>query len=219
MRALIFRLFAALAVMLGERLHRTYRAAARLHYQERFLACGDGVSFDPLTSRIDYEQVRVGSRVYIGPGATIGRADIGNDVMLGPNVSVRDGYHAHDIVGRTMRDSGDASRGPGRVEIGDDVWIGEGAVLLRRARIGQGAVVGTKAMVNEPVAPYTIVGGMPARPIGSRFTDDELSEHLRRRGASAEEIEAVVTERRAALSGPDAAPDDVPAREPAHAVK
>jgi acetyltransferase-like isoleucine patch superfamily enzyme len=189
---------AALVVGVGDFVIRAYRAVARFHHRRRFLACGEDVLFDPLSSTIDYEQVRVGSRVYIGPGATLGRADIGDDVMLGPNVAIRDGYHGYDVVGRAVRDSGDARSGPGRVVVGNDVWIGEGAVLLRRTRVGDGAVIGTKAMVNGPVPPYTIMAGSPAEPIGPRFSDDQLREHLRLRGLPPAAVEAVVEERRRA---------------------
>lgn len=196
----LLRLPAALIVWAGEFLRRAYAAVARFHYRRQFLSCGSEVVFDPLTSKIDYDQVRVGSRVYIGPGATIGRAEIGDDVMMGPNVSLRDGYHAYDVVGKAVRDSGDAAAGPGRVIVGSDVWIGEGAVLLRRARVPDGVVVGTKAMVNAPVPPYTVVVGAPAAVVRERFSDDELREHLRIRGVAAGRIDEIVAERAAGLA-------------------
>ena len=54
------------------------------------------------------------------------------------------------------------------VVIGDDVWIGANAVVLCGVTIGAGAVVAAGAVVNRDVAPYAIVGGVPAKPIGSR---------------------------------------------------
>jgi acetyltransferase-like isoleucine patch superfamily enzyme len=179
---------AAVVVRLGDFCLRAYRTVARYHYGGQFQACGEDVVFDPLTSKIDYRHVRLGARVYIGPGATIGRADIGDDVMLGPNVSIRDGYHAYDVVGKPVRDSGRTT--PGRVVIGNDVWIGEGAVLLARAAVPDGVIIGTKALVV----------GNPAAPIEARFDDDELREHLRRRGWDAARIGAIIEERRAGLA-------------------
>ncbi|MGV1896195.1 acetyltransferase [Agrobacterium vitis] len=56
-----------------------------------------------------------------------------------------------------------------RVVIGHDVWIGHGATILPGVTIGNGAVVGAGAVVSKPVEPYTIVGGVPAKLIKSRF--------------------------------------------------
>src|SRR6201996_5195248 len=59
-----------------------------------------------------------------------------------------------------------------RVHIGHDVWIGHGAVILPGHSIGSGAVIAAGAIVTKDVAPYTIVGGNPARPIKRRFPED-----------------------------------------------
>ena len=55
--------------------------------------------------------------------------------------------------------------------IGNDVWIGYEAVILSGARIGDGAIIGARAVVTKDVPPYTIVGGVPARLIRRRFDD------------------------------------------------
>jgi len=58
------------------------------------------------------------------------------------------------------------------VTIGNDVWIGHGAIVLAGRSIGDGAVIAAGAVVTKDVAPYTIVGGNPARPIRQRFPSD-----------------------------------------------
>jgi len=65
-----------------------------------------------------------------------------------------------------------ARRRQKHVTIGNDVWIGHGAVVLPGVTIGNGAVVGANAVVTRDVAPYTIVGGAPARAIRPRFAED-----------------------------------------------
>ena len=61
--------------------------------------------------------------------------------------------------------------------IGNDVWIGYEAVVMSGVKIGDGAIIGTRAVVTKDVPPYTIVGGVPARPIRKRF-DDAVIERL-----------------------------------------
>lgn len=57
------------------------------------------------------------------------------------------------------------------VTVGHDVWIGHGVTITAGVTIGDGAVVGAGAVVTKDVAPYTIVGGVPAAPIRRRFTE------------------------------------------------
>jgi virginiamycin A acetyltransferase len=61
----------------------------------------------------------------------------------------------------------------GDTVIGNDVWIGQNAVILPGIHIGDGAIIGANAVVGSDVEPYTIVTGNPAKPLRKRF-DDEL---------------------------------------------
>ena len=59
----------------------------------------------------------------------------------------------------------------GDIVIGNDVWIGYEAVIMAGVTIGDGAIIGTRAVVTKDVSPYTIVGGVPAKPIRKRFSE------------------------------------------------
>ncbi len=67
----------------------------------------------------------------------------------------------------------------GDIVIGNDVWIGFEAVILAGVHIGDGAVIGARAVVTKDVPPYTIVGGVPAKAIKKRFDDDTVASLLR----------------------------------------
>ena len=72
----------------------------------------------------------------------------------------------------------DAWDNKGDIIIGNDVWIGYDAIIMSGVKIGDGAIIGTRALVTKDVAPYTIVGGVPAKPIKKRFDDDIISKLL-----------------------------------------
>ena len=68
----------------------------------------------------------------------------------------------------------DAWDNKGDIVIGNDVWIGYEAVILSGVTIGDGAIIGSRAVVTKDVEPYTIVGGVPAKPIRKRFDDKTI---------------------------------------------
>ena len=66
----------------------------------------------------------------------------------------------------------------GDIIIGNDVWIGYEAVILSGVTIGDGAIVAARAVVTRDVPPYTIVGGVPAKPIRQRFSNPDIAQLL-----------------------------------------
>lgn len=75
----------------------------------------------------------------------------------------------------------DAWDNKGDIVVGNDVWIGYEAIIMAGVTIGDGAVIGARAVVTKDVPPYTIVGGSPARPIRKRYSDQIISSLLRLR--------------------------------------
>lgn len=121
-----------------------------------------------------------GLRVYgwAGQRVTIGKfCSIADDTAI-----VVGGVHDVDrastspMIDRLAGNSRDGSRGP--VTIGNDVWIGHGVTIQSGVTIGDGAVIAAGAVVNGDVAPYEIVGGVPAKHLRWRF-EENLRARLR----------------------------------------
>lgn len=83
-----------------------------------------------------------------------------------------------DEWGLDMKDVTQSWDNKGDIVIGNDVWIGYEAVIMAGVKIGDGALIGTRAVVTKDVEPYTIVGGVPAKPIKKRFNDETINAML-----------------------------------------
>lgn len=111
----------------------------------------------------------LGNNVAVSPnvniGADHGEVEIGDNAAIGPGTVIRAANHCF-----ARRDVPIIAQGHkrGKVIIEEDVWIGANCVITPDVRIGKGAIVGAGAVVTSDVAPYVIVGGVPARQIGSR---------------------------------------------------
>jgi len=108
------------------------------------------------------DHVAVGPQCFIGHGGFI---TIRENTMIAPHVSIVAHNHLRERNGVPMRDQA-IERLP--VTIGEDVWIGTHATVLAGVTVGQGAIVAAGATVTRDVPPYAIVGGTPARVIGTR---------------------------------------------------
>lgn len=108
--------------------------------------------------------VEIGNTTNINPWCMFdsrgGKISIGDNVDIAPEVNIWTLEH-------DPNDADFATKG-GPVTIEDFVWIGSRATILPKVTIGKGAVVATGAVVAKDVAPWTIVGGVPAKKIGER---------------------------------------------------
>lgn len=74
------------------------------------------------------------------------------------------------------------------IQIGNDVWIGDGATILGGTIIGDGAIIAAGAVVTKNVLPYEIVGGVPAHRIRMRFSDYQIAELTKRNWCEKDEM-------------------------------
>lgn len=130
--------------------------------------------------------VQVGRHSYMTGGmirqsVTIGRyCSIGRNVLIAAADHPLDGLTTHPISWQARsrpRRPDQSVRQPRhpRTILGHDVWVGDNVVILAGVHIGTGCAIGANAVVTRDVPPYTIVGGVPARVIRPRFSEDIIA--------------------------------------------
>ncbi len=138
---------------------------------------------------------RVGFGTYLGSFANISDADIGRFCSIGSYSKIITGTHplgknvsTHPAFFSTKKQAGftyvnstkalekkKAAGSEYAVVIGNDVWIGADVLILAGVTIGDGAVIAAGAVVTKDIQPYTVVGGVPAKLIRKRFSDEDIS--------------------------------------------
>jgi acetyltransferase-like isoleucine patch superfamily enzyme len=143
--------------------------------QKNLIHCGKGTYFGN-SVKIGPGKVSIGNYSFIGPECWLqSNTEIGNYVMLAGRVAIVGGDHRIDIPGVPAINAGrDVNK---QVIIGDDVWIGYGAIIMHGVKIGEGAVIAAGAVVTKEVPPYSIYGGVPAKEIRKRFSEEEETKH------------------------------------------
>jgi len=135
----------------------------------RFVWIGDGTKI-----RCHEGVVEIGEKTVMGQECTISayqRVRIGDECVIADRAMFIDFDHGVVEVERPIRLQGIYKRD---VEVGNNVWIGYGACILRGVSVGDNAVIGTNAVVTKDVPANAIVGGVPARIIRMREAPQEL---------------------------------------------
>ncbi|MBK1698538.1 chloramphenicol acetyltransferase [Rhodovibrio salinarum] len=177
----------------------TYIAAAGDTQDRQPPLRGDGPSIHPdavvreshmgswtlVAARTLVSETRFGAYSYVMDNAAIERATVGPFCSIAAHTWINPGNHPTwrasqhhfqyraDQYGLGEREEAFFDwRRDHPVTLGPDVWMGFGAVVLPGVTVGTGAVLAAGAVVTRDVAPYQIVGGTPAKPIGERFPAD-----------------------------------------------
>ena len=136
----------------------------RAFYRLTLEACSDDccLSFGTVFSK---RGARVGRRVYVGTGCTLGLVTLEDDALLASNVDVLSGsgQHVFDDPRVPIREQGGEFN---RVIVGADTWIGNRAVVM--ASVGRGAIVGAGSVVTKAIPERALAVGSPARVVGWR---------------------------------------------------
>lgn len=117
------------------------------------------------------DRLIIGSFCSIGSGAAFIVA--GNQGHRHEWISTFPFYWMPEV--QAFRDAKNGYLPAGDTVIGNDVWIGSEAIIMPGVRVGNGAVIGTRAVVTRDVEPYSIIGGNPAKVIRKRFRDREIA--------------------------------------------
>lgn len=117
----------------------------------------------------DDVELRIGSFCSIAPGVKF--------VPAGDHYT--DHISSYPFISKIIRPGENEAVSKGSILVDDDVWIGCNAVILSGVHIGQGAVVAAGAVVSKDVPPYAIVGGIPAKVLRYRFSDEIIQELLK----------------------------------------
>ncbi|BBK29087.1 CatB-related O-acetyltransferase [Staphylococcus arlettae] len=132
----------------------------------------------------------IGKYSYIGFGSDFNNVKIGNYCSISSDVKMGLGKHPVDFFSSSpvfySNNNPFGSKevylnfdeSPKKTVVGHDVWIGANAIVLDGVQIGTGAIIATGAVVTKDVAPYEIVGGIPAKAIKKRFDNATIQQLL-----------------------------------------
>lgn len=127
--------------------------------------CGENINIGRFAKI--HKSTIIGNNSGVGYRCVISRGvEIGNDVMMGPEVIMYTSNHCFQDTNIPMRRQG--MEPLKKIIIDDDVWIGARVIILPGVKIGMGSVIGAGAVITKNVPPYSIVGGVPAKVINKR---------------------------------------------------
>lgn len=132
-----------------------------------FDRCGMNINIEKGADFGSGKGISLGSNSGLGINCKVrGPLEIGDNVMMGPDVVIMTNSHNFKRIDIPMNIQGSAA--PKKVVIGNDVWIGTRVIILPGVEIGDGAIIGAGAVVTKNIPSMAVVGGCPAKVIKYR---------------------------------------------------
>lgn len=129
-------------------------------------------------------QSKIGKYSFVNKNSFISATTIGNYCSISANVGI--GLGEHDLIYGTSKALSTRPLLTKKTTLGDEVWIGFGAVVIQGITIGDGAVIAANAVVTKDVPDYAIMAGVPAKMLRFRFSRDEIERRKQNIDYSAE---------------------------------
>jgi len=156
-----------------------------IHYFKRFHGCKVSNSAT-IAKRVILNSSKVGNYTSINGGCDIAYTEIGNycslakGVIIGSRNHIMNNFTTQDCI---YKETGDHHKQYSNIDIdnplvsiGNDVWIGTGAILMPGVDIGNGAIIGAGSIVTKSIPPYSVVAGNPATMLRKRFSEKVANE-------------------------------------------
>lgn len=158
--------------------HRLFNLLVYRPWLKRCLfSVGDNFRLGHSSSILNPGYFSIGHHFFSGPFSYFGTnannpVEIGDYVMFGPGCTIQGGNHDIDFPGfMYLNKSIDHAKGV--IRIGRGAWIGSRCTIISGADVGEGSVIGAMSLVNKPVPPFVVAGGVPVRVIKPRFSSVE----------------------------------------------
>ena len=171
---------------------KNVRVSPRAHFDPKTFCEGNNV----IAKNAVVSRAYIGRNTYINPDSDLTNCKIGRFCSIGPGISVIADSHPSSVFVSTSPSFFSTNRQNGQtfvtknkfedrlsvdgydIVIGNDVWVGTKAMIKGGITIGDGAIVAMGAVVTKDVPPYAIVGGVPAKIIKFRFTEEQIAKLL-----------------------------------------
>ena len=145
---------------------RWTRSIRRMFCIQLFDYCGKNVNIERGARFGTGKGISIGDNSGLGVNCLVhGPLEIGENVMMGPDVVIFTHTHKYDRTDIPMCEQGSSIS---KVTIGNDVWIGMRAIIMPGVNIGNGVIIGAGAVVTKDVPNFAVVGGVPAKVIRFR---------------------------------------------------